>query len=93
VKDEKRIQVVVQGRVQGVGYRFFAQHQAVLYQLTGFVGNRIDASVVLEAQGEKVKLEAFLEQLKEGPRLAQVETVNVEWRTPEQDEGEFQIRF
>ncbi|MCK5242512.1 acylphosphatase [bacterium] len=93
MKAEKRIRAKVQGRVQAVGFRFFVQQMAGVYCLTGFVRNRNDASVLVEAQGEKEKVEKFIAQLRKGPRLALVESVTVDWIPRQGNDRDFQICF
>lgn len=75
------IQCLVTGKVQGVGYRDFAQDAAAELGLFGYVKNQADGSVTLVAQGEPESLRLFVEYLHEGSPLAKVEGVGVEWRT------------
>jgi acylphosphatase len=67
------------GKVQGVFYRQSAQEMAKSLSLNGWVKNLPDASVLLEAEGEKEKLEMFLAWCKQGPSRAKVDSVRVEW--------------
>jgi acylphosphatase len=79
----KHINVKITGRVQGVWYRGSTQRKARSLGLTGFVCNRSDGSVYLEAEGEEEALQALLNWCRQGPELASVEKVEVE-------EGEWQ---
>jgi acylphosphatase len=63
---------MVYGRVQGVGYRFFAVKTARRAQLSGFARNLTDGSVQVEAEGGEEDLRAFLNQLRRGPVAARV---------------------
>jgi acylphosphatase len=67
------------GRVQMVMYRDFACRNARKLGLKGFVRNEPDGSVSVIAQGERALLEQLIERLREGPMLANVENVEVEW--------------
>lgn len=67
------------GKVQGVFYRQSAQEMAKSLNLNGWVKNLPDASVLLEAEGEKARLEMFLAWCKQGPSRAKVDSVQVEW--------------
>lgn len=67
---------IVHGRVQGVGFRFFACSIASKYHLTGFARNEYDQTVVIEAQGDPKRIEAFLEEIKEGNRFVRVDFVD-----------------
>lgn len=65
----------VSGRVQGVGYRFFAERWANELGLCGYVKNLWDGNVEVYAIGEEITLEEFKRQLAEGPRSARVKSV------------------
>ena len=65
--------VLVRGRVQGVGFRWFARERARALGLVGWVCNRADGSVEILAGGELEQLEQFKATIKRGPRGALVE--------------------
>ena len=67
---------VISGRVQGVGYRFFAEDWAEQLGIAGNVKNLWDGTVEVYAIGESVSLEAFKLHLAEGPRAARVAGVS-----------------
>jgi len=74
------LRAVIQGRVQGVNFRQFVYTRARFLRLTGYVGNLDDGlSVEVVAEGPRPDLEQLLEYLREGPRSARVESVEVEW--------------
>ena len=89
----QRIHVVVSGRVQGVGYRYFCQITAQELGLIGWARNRIDGSVELEAQGVAAALNTLQQHLSDGPPMARVNRVNVETMEPLPDETQFRIRY
>jgi acylphosphatase len=68
---------IVQGRVQGVFYRKFAQQQAKALQLCGWVRNLPDGCVEIQAFGSKQQLSQYLEILKKGPPAAHVIDVKI----------------
>ena len=74
-----RARVVVEGRVQGVGFRYFVAEQAQEFGIKGWVRNRWDDSVEITAEARKPALERFLERVRRGPRSAFVSDVKVEW--------------
>lgn len=88
-----RLHIVISGRVQGVAYRYFAEKRAVSLSLTGWVRNLYDGRVEVVAEGERANLEVFLAELRKGPRLAQVEDVDVRWGEPTGEFVAFLIRF
>ncbi len=66
---------LISGRVQGVGYRFFAEDWANQLGLCGYVKNLWDGNVEVYAIGDAVTLEEFKRQLAQGPRSARVTSV------------------
>lgn len=74
------VHVIVQGKVQGVGFRAFTESQANVKGLHGWVRNRQDGTVEVEAEGPKPVLKDFLQILKEGPRMAHVTQIVVDWK-------------
>ena len=73
------LRALVRGRVQGVGFRWFAQEQARRLGLSGWVRNISEGGVEVEAAGERKHLEEFLEALGRGPSSSHVEAVETEW--------------
>jgi acylphosphatase len=71
----RRVRLLVEGRVQGVGYRFFAARAARELGLRGWVRNLPDGRVEAEATGEPPALEAFAARLREGPSHGKVDAV------------------
>jgi len=67
---------VISGRVQGVGYRFFAEEWAEQLGLAGYVKNLWDGTVEVYAIGDADTLEQFKLRLAEGPRMARVTGVS-----------------
>ena len=74
--------VFVHGRVQGVGFRWFATQRADELGVAGWVRNRYDGSVEAWCEGEPAAVEALLDALREGPRFARVDGVDVREREP-----------
>lgn len=69
---------LVSGRVQGVGYRFFARGEAMRLGLVGYAANLADGRVEVVADGEAHALEALEKALARGPRSAHVTGVVAE---------------
>ena len=72
-----RVRATVHGAVQGVGYRVFVQGVARGLALDGWVANRADGSVDVEAEGPSEALERLVDRLREGPSAASVREVEV----------------
>jgi acylphosphatase len=88
----KRLHAIVEGYVQGVGFRAFVSSQANQSRLTGWVRNRWDNSVEVCAEGEAVALESFLTALWRGPAAANVRHVEVDWQEATGEFSGFRVR-
>ena len=77
--EHERLQGVIRGDVQGVGFRYFLAREARKLGLRGWVRNRDDGSVEFVAEGPKADLERLLEAARRGPGHARVAGVSVEW--------------
>lgn len=69
------LHVLIRGRVQGVGFRWFVREEATALGLSGWVKNCPDGSVEVAADGPKGALESFRARLLEGPPHAHVSTL------------------
>ncbi len=72
---EEALNIRVQGRVQGVGYRRFAQRMAFECKIKGWARNLYNGEVEIFAQGTTEDLENYIGLLKKGPLMARVEKV------------------
>jgi acylphosphatase len=70
------LHVVVRGRVQGVGFRWFVRERGRALGLSGWVRNLADGSVEVAASGEGRALERLRMSLGQGPPGAVVSTVD-----------------
>jgi acylphosphatase len=86
-------EIVVEGRVQGVGYRDYAQRLAGRLGLAGFVMNLDDGRVRARAEGPRAVIQEFVRALEKGPPLSQVSAVNVRWVAPTGRFAGFDVRF
>jgi len=68
---------IVRGRVQGVGFRWFVEREAHILGIAGWVRNNHDGSVEVLAQGTRDQLSGLHSRLREGPRAARVDAVDV----------------
>lgn len=68
---------IVRGRVQGVGFRWFVEREAHILGIAGWVRNNHDGSVEVLAQGTRDQLSGLHSRLREGPRAARVDSVEV----------------
>jgi acylphosphatase len=66
---------IVRGRVQGVGFRWFVEHEAHILGIAGWVRNNPDGSVEVLAMGSRDQLSGLRSRLRQGPRAARVDDV------------------
>lgn len=86
-------EIVVEGRVQGVGYRDYAQRRAVGLGLAGYVMNLKDGRVRVRAEGAREVIEEFMRQLEKGPPLSRVTRVTTRWLPPTRRFVSFDVRY
>ncbi|WP_432711910.1 acylphosphatase [Pedobacter sp.] len=77
MKQMKHIDITITGKVQGVGFREVTKMVADQMGVKGMIRNESDGSVYVEAEGDDVLLEVFLEWCNDGPDRAVVENVAV----------------
>lgn len=68
--------LIIHGKVQGVGYRYFAKIKADMNGICGFVKNLSDGNVLIEAEGETDQLESFIYACSQGPAFGRVVRVD-----------------
>jgi acylphosphatase len=84
--------LLIHGRVQGVGYRFFVQETAEELGIFGWVRNTPDGSVEAYGEGKREDLEAWIKRLRQGPPLSRVDTIQPAWQTSQGSSQMFSIR-
>jgi acylphosphatase len=87
----RRKQYLLSGRVQGVGFRYFACRLARELGLSGWVRNLANGDVEIEAQGEEERLEQFLLKVKSGLQPAVVRDISIAERETLELRGDFTI--
>ena len=73
----KSAQIKITGRVQGVGFRYYAVMKAKEFSISGFVMNMADHSVFIEAEGEETDLDQYILWCEHGPVSARVDKVDI----------------
>jgi len=82
-----RCRVLLEGRVQGVGFRLFTIRQARALGVGGFVRNLPDGRVEAQAEGTAAAVEAFLQRLRRGPAGSSVRHVESASLAPRGEEA------
>ncbi len=87
--------VVVEGAVQGVGYREFTRRAALRLNVSGWVRNRSDGAVEALVRGPPASVEALIAEMRQGPRFAAVERLSVieHGEAPGDNGGTFVVRL
>ncbi len=86
-------EILLEGDVQGVGYRNFAQRRALQLGLAGYVMNLRDGRVRIRVEGPREVIEEFARDLEKGPPLAHVAKLSLMWLPPTGRFASFGIRF
>lgn len=88
----KRIEAFYSGQVQGVGFRFSVERQAVDLDIRGWVKNLPDGRVQLVGEAGEEALKNFLERIKQGFSVY-ISDIDLQWLVPTGEFPDFQIRF
>jgi acylphosphatase len=83
---------IISGRVQGVGFRYYAEAAAAREGIHGWVRNLPDGRVEASAEGEADAVDRFESKLRHGPPGARVEDVEVEDTVPAGRDAGFSVR-
>lgn len=89
---QTRAEIIVNGLVQGVGYRYFVYREAQKLGLKGYVENLYTGEVLTVIEGEKSFVEDLVNKLKVGPMHATVKNCKVTWNEPTNEFSTFEIR-
>ncbi len=87
-----RLHAIVEGRVQGVGFRAFVFEKGEALGLNGWVRNRWDDTVEVMAEGSRQDLEKLLTALRRGPRSAYVSNVDIQWLPATGEFSSFRVK-
>jgi acylphosphatase len=90
----KRLQAVVSGRVQGVGFREFVRHEAATRGICGYVRNSDDGQrVEVVAEGDDASIDELMGILQRGPRFAVVDDVEAEFSEASRGFAKFSVEL
>ncbi len=87
----KSLILEVHGRVQGVGFRYFVQRKATELSIKGFVKNKYNETVYIEAEGVETNLKEFISALYHGNSYSRTDNIFTQ-EQPWQNFGEFSIK-
>lgn len=89
----KQIILIIHGRVQGIFFRDSTRRKARKLGLTGWVSNESNGTVKVMAQGEEEKLEELIKWCYNGPMLARVDKIDIEWYETTGQFEKFEIKY
>ncbi|NNC85127.1 MAG: acylphosphatase [Bacteroidia bacterium] len=75
---EKQVEIIVEGKVQGVYFRKSTKEIAQLLDITGFVKNESNGNVLIQASGTATQIDQFITWCKTGPPAAGVTNVTTQ---------------
>jgi acylphosphatase len=87
-----RAEIIVNGLVQGVGFRYFVYREAVNLGLHGLTKNLYTGEVLTVAEGERALLEELIKKIRVGPSHASVKNCKVEWQEFLSEFNNFEIQ-
>lgn len=91
--DKKRAHVLISGRVQGVFFRENTQRKAKKFKIGGWIKNLPDDRVEAVFEGDKKSVEKIVNWVKNGPILAKVKSVDIEWQEYRGEFTGFETRY
>jgi acylphosphatase len=92
-QEQARLYAIIEGRVQGVGFRMFVKDNARSLGVDGWVRNLRDGTVEVVAEGEREKLGKLLNALHRGPSASRVTQVKPEWQDPTGGHDGFRVKM
>jgi acylphosphatase len=93
MNESKRAKIIVNGLVQGVGYRYFVMRHADKLNLNGYTQNLFTGEVLTEVEGDESLIQELIKQLKIGPIKAHVVNCVVEWSKFNNEFSRFEVRY
>jgi len=91
MENKNCVHILVEGLVQGVGFRYYVKSVAQDLGVTGWVRNRYDERVEIHALGDTEKLQKLIALVRAGPSASLVTDLTIEWQVPETHFERFSI--
>ncbi|MCJ7553703.1 MAG: acylphosphatase [Ignavibacteriaceae bacterium] len=88
----KRAKIIVNGLVQGVGFRYFVIRHAQRLGLKGYTENLYTGEVLTEVEGDTGLIQELIKEIKIGPSYAHVKNCVVEWSECKNEFNSFEVR-
>lgn len=88
----KRVRILIEGRLQGMNFRYHTQQEAQRLGLGGFVRNLSDGRIEIDAQGDDESIEQLLAWCQDGPQSAQLKSILFRYDEPSEHISDFIVR-
>lgn len=88
----ERAEIIANGLVQGVGFRYFVLRAGRDLGLKGYTQNLYSGEVLTVVEGERFLIEELFKKIKTGPKFADVKNVSIKWAKPQNEFSTFEIR-
>ena len=85
--------LIITGRVQGVGFRYYATRYAENIGIRGYVKNLADGSVEILAEGEEEQIEQFKDRLEKGSGYARIDDISITFKPYEAKYQTFGVEY
>lgn len=89
----KRAKIIINGLVQGVGFRYFVIRHAQKLGLKGYTKNLFTGEVLTEVEGNEGLIHELIKEMKVGPRSSHVKNCSVEWIEYKDEFKSFDVRY
>jgi acylphosphatase len=89
----KRAEILVNGLVQGVGFRYFVVKRAEELGLKGYTKNIFSGEVYIIVEGERTMIEDFFNRIKIGPVHSNVKNASIKWSESKNEFIRFEVRY
>jgi|APSaa5957512576_1039674.scaffolds.fasta_scaffold148226_2 acylphosphatase len=89
----KKAHFIVEGRVQGVSFRWFVRDSAIQLGLTGTVKNLSDGSVDVYVEGAESRILDLVQIMRKGNGISRVDGIHEKWEDSTQEWQTFTILF
>ncbi len=93
MSEKERIHLIIKGRVQGVGFRYWCREMAQQLGVTGWVRNLFNGDVEVVAEGSSEQLNELLKWCRKGPPYAFVKDVTVSYEPATDEFSDFDITY
>ena len=90
---EKRAEIIANGLVQGVGFRYYIIKNAENLGLKGYAKNLFSGEVLTVVEGSRANIEELFSRIKVGPSHASVKNCRIEWGESKNEFTHFEIRY